>query len=286
VRLLVDGVVTYTAFTCQSRGARVVVFGDVEPIVRVLSGTAAGAPYGGAAVAGGALEIAGVDVSSAVFRHEVGVALRDVALPERWTVVGYLAWSARLAGLTTREASARARECLAELALSSLEGRSLKTLVHHERRLVSLVAALLTKPRAVVLVDPLGELESHGRAAMFDALDRVSRARGVVVLLPSLAVDEGALPLVLGATWLVCVREGLVLLEGEPERFLGRAQAYAVSGTGPVDALAEELERLGVTVGRRAACLVVTLPEGFAPREVLAVAARVGVGLTGLAPLV
>jgi len=285
-RLLVDGVVMYAALTCESRGGRVVVFGDIEPLVRVLSGTAAGASSGSAAVAGGAFEVAGVDVSSAAFRHEVGVALRDVPLPERWSVARYLEWSARLAGLTARDARGRASECLAEVELLRLAGRLTTSLVRHERRLVTLVAALLTNPRALVLVDPLGELEPQGRAAMFDALDRASRARGVVVFQPSLSLEEVTLPLVLGATWVVCVRSGSLLLEGEPERFLGHARAYVVSGIGPVLTLADELERLGVTVSRRAGSLLVRLPEGTAPREVLAAAVRVGVGLTGLAPLV
>jgi ABC-type multidrug transport system ATPase subunit len=285
-RLLVDGVVAFPSLTCETKGDRVVVFGDVLPLFRVMSGAvASGTSTGSAAVAGGELEVAGLDVSSEAFCDEVGIAVRDRLLPERWTVSCYLEWSARLAGLTVRDARARASECLAELEVSRFAGRTTNTLVRHERRLVGLAAALLTRPSALVVADPLGELDPHGRAEMLAALDRAARSRGVLVVQPALSLDEVELPLVLGATWVVCLRRGALVLEGEPGRFLGHARAYVVSGVGPIRDLAAELERIGAIVGGRDASLLVTLPDGVAPREVVVLAARLGIGLTGFAPV-
>lgn len=285
-RLLVDGVVVAPSLSLCSEGDRVLVVGETGPLVRVLAGgVAPGTSAGSACVSAGSFEVGGVELAAGVALGHVGVAFADPPLPVGLTVAGYLHWSARLGGVAVSDARNSVAEILAELGLERLSSRSLVSLTRLERRALSLASALVLRPEVLVLEDPMRGLDAAAAAAMFGALDLATRSRRVVVAVDELLFAEPYGALFRGANWVVWLRDGAVVHEGPPDAILGCARAYVVRGTGPLDLFAEELTRAGVEVRGGGTGLVVLLPADVEPRVVVAAAARVGVGLTGLVPL-
>jgi zinc transport system ATP-binding protein len=83
----------------------------------------------------------------------------------------------------TKALLARIEAALAETGASSLLGRRLSELSGGELRRVLLAQALLPEPRLLVLDEPASHLDEDGSRAIEALLLRLSRERGVTVLL-------------------------------------------------------------------------------------------------------
>ena len=83
----------------------------------------------------------------------------------------------------SREAAARIESALAETGASSLFQRRLSELSGGELRRVLLAQALVPEPRLLILDEPASHVDEEGSRAIEALLLRLSRERGVTVLL-------------------------------------------------------------------------------------------------------
>jgi zinc transport system ATP-binding protein len=108
----------------------------------------------------------------------------DASLPI--SVADFFALSLTRTPVFARQAKAllaRIEAALAETGASSLLGRRLSELSGGELRRVLLAQALLPKPRLLVLDEPASHVDEDGSRAIEALLLRLSRERGVTVLL-------------------------------------------------------------------------------------------------------
>lgn len=278
---MVDGVVAFADLSFETRGARPVIVGEYEPLTRALYRGAAAA-----AIVGGKVTVMGRDVASGAHFGAVGVASVDPVLPTDHTVESYLHWSARLAGMSRAEARARADERLQTLfGARPPHRRMVQGLDFIERRLLGLAFATMTSPAALIVIDPFVHLDVQGAERLAAALDFESATRPMLVCLPKSVVTGPAATLVSSATSLTVLRAGRVAYAGDVASLLAGARLFSVTTAGDGERLREALLGLGAEVLGGPVHFTVALPEGVAPKSIVAAAAGVGLGLLGCVPI-
>ncbi|MBM4356648.1 MAG: ABC transporter ATP-binding protein [Deltaproteobacteria bacterium] len=288
-RLLVDGVVAIDGLTLETRGARVLLAGDVAPLLRVLLlGASPTASSGSAGVARGRFEVLGRDVARGAHLEALGVALADPPLPEGHTGESYLVWSGRLAGLRTAEARTRSLAYLEGLVgVTSFAQRPLGRLGLLERRLLGLGAATLTSPEVIVVEEPLAGLDERGAVVMRTALELAGRERALVACVSRVGFDGAQAALLAGATSLTVLRGGRLAFHGEPSRLLAGARLFAVTVVAASVAFEDALRALGAELfgAGGSVNLAVLLPEGETAKSIVAAAHRANAALLGCVPV-
>jgi ABC-2 type transport system ATP-binding protein len=91
--------------------------------------------------------------------------------------------TARLRGLSRRDAARATADLLAELGLGELAGRTIGRLSGGQRRLAGVAAALAGERPVLVLDEPTTGLDPNARRAVWSAVDRRRTAGGVTVVL-------------------------------------------------------------------------------------------------------
>ncbi|MFJ6698643.1 ABC transporter ATP-binding protein [Streptomyces sp. NPDC091272] len=98
--------------------------------------------------------------------------------------------TARLRGLTVRQARAERDDVLDELALTPLAGKPLKKLSGGQRRLACFATVLVGERPVLVLDEPTTGMDPVARRAVWAAVDRRRAERGATVLLVTHNVIE------------------------------------------------------------------------------------------------
>ncbi|MEV7417959.1 ABC transporter ATP-binding protein [Streptomyces sp. NPDC089919] len=98
--------------------------------------------------------------------------------------------TARLRGLTTRDARVARDEVIEELALGPIAGRPLKKLSGGQRRLACFAAAIAGDRPVLVLDEPTTGMDPVARRAVWEAVDRRRAQRGCTVVLVTHNVIE------------------------------------------------------------------------------------------------
>ncbi|MFD7323428.1 ABC transporter ATP-binding protein [Streptomyces sp. NPDC059875] len=98
--------------------------------------------------------------------------------------------TARLRGLTARDARAEKDAVLDELGLTELAGRPLRKLSGGQRRLACVAAALVGERPVLVLDEPTTGMDPIARRAVWSAVDRRRAEHGTTVLLVTHNVIE------------------------------------------------------------------------------------------------
>jgi energy-coupling factor transport system ATP-binding protein len=120
-----------------------------------------------------------------------------------------IASSLRFRRIPCREIDARVRTCLEKIGITSLTNRSMRELSGGEKVLVSLAAALVLKPRVLVL----DEYDSHLDADLAGRMDRIIRRSQAMYTLrctqdmETAASDDGV----------ICLSEGRLEFAGNPK---------------------------------------------------------------------
>lgn len=168
----------------------------------------------------------------------LGASLHGAGLDPALTVRQNLRWHARLAGV--RIERGREDEVLAALGLEALAGRRVAGLSQGERRRAGLARALLVRPEALVLDEPLANLDPGAVRAVLDLLEEAKRERGTALLVSSHQLDlvERA------ADDLVLLHRGRVLLAGSTRELLERVEGVWIVDVRPPAAARALLERL------------------------------------------
>ncbi len=275
-------------FDAEAAGDLVVLAGDVGPLVSLLTNVAPGSielargldPSFGAfapvEVSAGSLSVAGRDVTSAAFRANVGVAPLDPPLPADLTVTEYLVAAARLAGLG-RAAKVEAARVLDALGGASAARRELVTLGVAERRALLLSQAILARPEVIVIESPLAHLDDAASAAVLDALLRAIEGRRAIVSVERAEAGARDAPIVERASSVLRFARGELVTAHAGSALKGARFRLTVRSN--AEALAAELERVGVKLEGGPTRFAVTLADGMTTDVIMkaAVTARAAV---------
>jgi ABC-2 type transport system ATP-binding protein len=184
---------------------------------------------------------------ASVCGHDVvrdGVAARRALgyLPEgapaygEFSVMEFLAFAARVRGLTGISGSRKMDEVIERLGLRGVLPRPIETLSKGYRRRVCLAQAILHDPPALILDEPTDGLDPNQQREVHALIRGMAHRRAIIV--STHALDEvGAI-----CNQVAILAHGRLCLAGTPSELERQSRYYhAVSFRAPADALAREL---------------------------------------------
>ncbi|MBI4575471.1 MAG: TOBE-like domain-containing protein [Planctomycetes bacterium] len=213
-------------------------------------------------------------------RREVGYLPQDLLLFPHLDVAGNVASSGRPGG----EPTARVLDVL---GLSAMERRAVGTLSGGERQRVALARALCSRPRLLLLDEPLGALDLPLRRRVLPYLMRVRD----LYRIPTLLVSHDAAEVQALCDEVVVLKEGRVVAQGPPAEVLPSERVYALADArgyenvleGRLVATGDGVARLRVKAGVELAVPPVEA-TGVGARVVVAVRAEDLLVATGPTP--
>ncbi|WP_442902689.1 ABC transporter ATP-binding protein [Gordonia sp. HS-NH1] len=122
-------------------------------------------------------------------RKIIGVSGQYAAVDGNLTGFENLRMVGQLYGLSRAEASGRARELIADLALQDAADRPMRTYSGGMRRRLDLAGALINRPSLVILDEPTTGLDPRGRRQMWEVITE-QVAGGATVLLTTQYLEE------------------------------------------------------------------------------------------------
>jgi molybdate transport system ATP-binding protein len=150
----------------------------------------------------------GKNISVPAHRRRMGMVFQDARLFPHLNVEGNLLYGARRSGAKPGDADVKA--VVALLGLGHLLARKPRTLSGGERSRVALGRALLMRPRALLLDEPLAALDTARKNEILPYLEALRDESRIPILYVSHAMDEVARL----ADHLVLLHEGRVVSEG------------------------------------------------------------------------
>ncbi len=180
----------------------------------------------------GRIEIGGVPVERVpVERREIGMVFQNYALFPNMSVAENVGFGLRVRRVPRAERAARVAEALALVQLGPLGDRRAHQLSGGQRQRVALARAIVTRPRVLLLDEPLSALDKALRVEMQVELKRIQREVGITTVFVTHDQEE-ALTL---SDRIGILRDGRLVQEGPPRavydapatvfaaRFLGEA---------------------------------------------------------------
>jgi energy-coupling factor transport system ATP-binding protein len=126
----------------------------------------------------------------------------------------------------------RIDEVLDYVRLNHLRRAFPHTLSGGQKQRVAIAAALVMRPRLLILDEPTSELDPQGRAEIFDLLNRLTLERDMAVLVVEHSMEEVCAI----ADRLVVLDAGRLVLDGAPRDVLEHVQELKQIGVRPPDA--------------------------------------------------
>jgi len=178
---------------------------------------------------GGRATVAGYDVAKApqLVRGQIGFAMQEVGVDALATGRELVVLHARLHGLPRREAARRAALVLALVGIGDAARRRMSEYSGGMRRRVDLASALVHLPPVLFLDEPTEGLDPHGRAAIWDAIERLNQELGMTVVLTTHYMEEADRL----CERVAIVDRGRIVTEGTPaelKRTLGAPHAVTL----------------------------------------------------------
>jgi ABC-type Fe3+/spermidine/putrescine transport system ATPase subunit len=165
-------------------------------------------------------------------QRELGMVFQSYAVWPHLNVRENVAYPLRLR--RDRSADAQADDALARVGLSGFGDRAPSTLSGGQQQRVALARALVMRPKALLLDEPLANLDPHLRADLCDQFRQICSERGLTFVHVTHDREE-ALGL---ATVLVLLRDGRIVQQGAPDELFHR----------PADRFVAEFVAEGVTL--------------------------------------
>jgi molybdate transport system ATP-binding protein len=156
-------------------------------------------------------------------RRSVGYLLQSLALFPHMTVEQNLEYG--LAALKNSERQARCREILESFRIAALAQRRPGEISGGERQRVALARALVTRPRVLLLDEPLTALDASTKARIVDDLRAWNNHHQIPILYVTHVREE---VFALGENVLV-LEAGRLAAEGPPHEVLHRPQSESVA---------------------------------------------------------
>jgi molybdate transport system ATP-binding protein len=156
-------------------------------------------------------------------RRSVAYLLQSLALFPHMTVEQNVQYG--LAALHQPERDARSREVLESFRIAALVERRPQEISAGERQRVALARALVTRPRVLLLDEPLTALDAVTKARILDDLRAWNRRRRIPILYVTHDREE---VFALGESAIV-LEAGRILARGSPHEVLQRPQSETVA---------------------------------------------------------
>ena len=165
----------------------------------------------------------------AVHRREIGMVFQNYALFPHMSVFDNIAFGLSVRHLPAAEIKARVTEILGLVRLAGYEERRPRQLSGGQQQRVALARALVTKPRVLLLDEPLGALDKRLRQQMQIELRQIQREVGITTIFVTHDQEE-ALTL---SDRIAIFNEGKVVQVGAPHAVYERpSSAFAASFLG------------------------------------------------------
>ena len=127
-------------------------------------------------------------------RRDIGVMFQDYLLFDHLSMLENVAFGPRARGVRKAEARERAREMIASVGLSHLVDRRPPELSGGQRQRAALLRALATRPRLLLLDEPLAAIDSAARAELRASLvERIDEFDGITLVVTHDASDVAAM---------------------------------------------------------------------------------------------
>ena len=131
----------------------------------------------------GQVLIDGQDVGGVpVHARNIGMMFQNYALFPHMSVAENVAFGLEVRGRPREEVAQSVKEALAMVRLGGLEQRKPKQLSGGQQQRVALARALVTRPKVLLLDEPLGALDKHLRQEMQVELRRIQRQVGITTI--------------------------------------------------------------------------------------------------------
>ncbi|MDP9204407.1 MAG: ABC transporter ATP-binding protein [Gemmatimonadota bacterium] len=198
-------------------------------------------------------------------RRGFGMVFQHYALFPHMPVEENVAFGLEARGVGKAERLAKARAALASVGLEDAGSRAIQSLSGGEQQRVALARALVIEPRALLLDEPLSNLDPTLRQAMRDDLRAMLRRVGV----PALFVTHDQEDAFAIADRIALLKKGKLLQCGTPEELYhapGSREVAAFIGRGAIVPAVDKGKSALVTIGSVTRELNVARPQGAAAR--------------------
>ena len=192
-------------------------------------------------------------------RRGFGMVFQHYALFPHMPVEQNVAFGLEARGVGKAERLEKARAALASVGLEGAGGRPIQSLSGGEQQRVALARALVIEPRALLLDEPLSNLDPTLRQTMRDDLRAMLRRVGV----PALFVTHDQEDAFAIADRIALLKAGKLLQSGTPEELYhspASREVAAFIGRGSIVPAVDKGNLATVTIGGVARDLAVTRP--------------------------
>ncbi|MCC6303735.1 MAG: ABC transporter ATP-binding protein [Rhodobacteraceae bacterium] len=190
----------------------------------------------------GRVEIAGADVTALPpERRDIAMMFQSYALLPHLSVAENVRFPLRMRGLGSRdEQAARVAEALETVQLAPFAGRRPRQLSGGQQQRVALARAIVSRPKVLLLDEPLSNLDARLRQDMHVELIELHRRLGLTTIFVTHDQEE-ALSL---SDRIVLINAGQIEQEGAPAAIYDRpATAFASAFLGAANLVPVRIER-------------------------------------------
>ena len=279
LRVDIAGVPCVDGLSMVTSGDHVVVLGAPSGLFEAVSGMRK--------VTRGELRVAGREPLEAVRAGVLAGAALDPPVPPTWTPRGYVEWSARLSGVSKRDARARANEALELLKMTASAETPLRTAPLHVRRAMGVAAAMATGAEVIVMEDPAVSLPEDAarnlcRLVATALAASTDHARRWILFAARISLES---PLAMHADEALVLMGSSVTGQGALAELATRERSYALRVVGKEAEFLEAAEARGAQVVRHGAHLTVDLGPSLHTRDLLELAEQVSSVIVEMRPL-
>jgi len=209
-----------------------------------------------------------------VHRRDIGMVFQNYALFPHMTVFDNVGFGLSVRKMPAGEIKARVDEILGLVRLAGLQERKPRQLSGGQQQRVALARALVTRPKVLLLDEPLGALDKHLREEMQVELRRIQREVGITTIFVTHDQEE-AMTL---SDRIAIMNQGRIEQLGAPldvyehpiNRFAAGFLGVANFLEGRVGAVSADEARIDLKLGGQA----VALAGGFRPGDAALLAVR------------
>jgi len=214
----------------------------------------------------GSVSLGGTDITTVPpERRGFGMVFQHYALFPHMPVAHNVAFGLEARGINKTERLQRARDALAAVGLRDAGERAIQSLSGGEQQRVALARAMVIEPRALLLDEPLSNLDPTLRQTMRDDLRAMLRRVGV----PALFVTHDQEDAFAISDRIALLRLGKLLQCGTPEELYHRPASREVAafiGRGTILPAVDKGETASVTIGDVTTEIPVARADGAAAR--------------------